>query len=443
MTLLRKIEGAEQFEALTNRDKEPTMNGFTKLAFLLCLPLTASAVSHSAFAATIEEQISARLDVLEKENAALKQRLKRIENSAVTSRHALPPPGEPAGLGTLGSATTALDAHAQDTRTPQVYKSPVDIRTSNPPPHFEVSGSLLYLQPGSGDLEYATLVSPLPLPTPNWSNQSLRPNFRPAFSFGLRYIPTASNDIQLNWTHLNTSANASVVGAPGQMVGPPFEIGPTASVYQIAHGNVSFGYDSVNLDAGYTFCADCSFQLRVFGGAEFARINQNLTGAFQSLDGLTSASNTTDSLFTGAGPRLGTRGQYAMGNFQFFGEAAGAGLIGTTQSRINFSAVSTAAPGLAQPNNQSLTSPNETQVVPSFDAKFGTAYVFPPSSYGQFKIEVGYQAAVYMNAVNHYALTQVTVPPAPASVGVFLATVQHLQSNFTTQGPYLTAKWLF
>ena len=27
--------------------------------------------------------------------------------------------------------------------------------------HFEVSGSLLYLQPGSGNLEYATLVSPL------------------------------------------------------------------------------------------------------------------------------------------------------------------------------------------------------------------------------------------------------------------------------------------
>jgi len=118
-------------------------------------------------------------------------------------------------------------------------------------------------------------------------------------------------------------------------------------------------------------------------------------------------------------------------------------LIGTTQSRINFSATSTAAPGLAQPNNQSLTSPDATQVVPSFDAKFGTAYVFPPSNYGQFKIDVGYQAAVFMNAINQYALTQVAVPPAPASVGVFLATAQHLQSAFTTQGPYLTASWSF
>jgi len=416
------------------------MNRIIKLAFLLCLPLTASAISHKAFAATIEEQISARLDALETENAALKQRLKRIESSAATSRHVVSPSGPPVGLQTLDSA--ALDTHAQNNRTTQTYKSPAMV-TPNPPHHFEVSGSLWYLQPGADDLEYATLVSPFPLPTPNWSNQSLNPSFSPAFSFGFRYIPIESNDLELNWTHLNSSASASVFGAPGQMVGPPFEIGPTASSYQIGHGNVSFVYDSANLDAGHALCADCAFQLRVFAGAKFARIKQDLTGTFQSLDGLTTASNTTNSSFIGAGPRLGMKGQYALGSFQFFGEMAGAGLIGTAQSSINFSATSTAVAGLAQPNVQALTSPNKTQVVPGFDAKLGTAYVFPPGSFGQLKIEVGYQAAVYVNAINHYALTQVSVPPAPASVGVFLATVQHLQSNFTTQGPYLTAGWSF
>jgi Legionella pneumophila major outer membrane protein precursor len=317
------------------------------------------------------------------------------------------------------------------------------IGASNPAYRFEIRGSLLYLQPGAGNLEYATLVTPLPLPTPNWANQSLSPDLSPAFRFGLGYMATPSNDIQVNWTHLATSTTASVVGSPGQMVGPPFEIGPTASVYEVAHGDVSFVYDSVNLDVGHTFCAGCTFQLRVFGGAGFARINENLTGMFQSLNGVTTASNTTTSVFTGVGPRLGMKGQYSIGDFQFFGETAVAGLIGTTQARINFSANSTAAPGLAQPNNQSLTSPSETQVVPSFDAKFGTVYLFPPSQYGQFKLEVGYQATVYMNAANQYVLTQVSIPPAPASVGVFLATANHLQSNFTTQGPYLTASWAF
>jgi hypothetical protein len=432
------------------------MNRLTKLAILSSLALTASAIARPASAATLEEQNSERLNSVERENAELRQRLKLIESSIAKSGHALPraasrpnntqatgldAPGQPAASEALGSPTAALDSRAQ-AGTPQFNKAPV-IGTPSPPRRFEVSGSLLYLQAGADDLEYATLVSPFPLPTPNWVNQSLSPHYSPAFKFGLRYMPADSVDLELNWTHLSTSASASVFGAPGQMVGPPFEIGPTASVYQIGHGNVSFAYDSANLDAGHTFCADCAFQLRVFGGVEFARIGQDLTGMFQSLDGLTSASNTTVSLFTGAGPRLGLKGQYAAGNFQFFGEMAGAGLIGTAQSRINFSANSTAAPGLAQPNNQSLTSPDKMQVVPGFDTRLGTAYTFPPSNAGQLKIEVGYQAAVYMNAINHYALSQVSVPPAPASVGVFLATAQHLQSTFTTQGPYLTAGWSF
>ncbi len=83
------------------------------------------------------------------------------------------------------------------------------------------------------------------------------------------------------------------------------------------------------------------------------------------------------------------------------------------------------------------------QVVPSLGTKVGTAYLFAPGPYGQMKIELGYQSAVYMNAANQYALTQVSIPPAPASVGVFLSTAGHLQSNVTAHGPYLKASWLF
>lgn len=421
-------------------------------AAVLALQAIATTTKASDQAAIIQ-----RLDALEKENAALKQRLNRMENQGATSRPAAPraasgrlpppaPPGRPAGLETLGGATMVMAADAQDNPSPQVYKSQaVDIATWNRPPRFEVSGSLLFLQPGAGNLEYATLVTPLPVPSPDWANQALSPNFSPAFRVGLRYIPNEANDIQLNWTHLNTTDTASVSASPSQMVGPPYEIGPDAAVYKIAYGSVNSAYDSVNLDAGHTFCADCPFQLRVFGGAEFARVGQTLTGMFQNTDGSITAANTTDSLFTGAGPRVGMKGQYAAGNFQFFGELAGAGLIGVTQSRIDFSATSPLLSGLGitPPNNQSLTSPNATQVIPSIDARLGTSYTFPPSNYGQFKIEVGYQAAVYVNAVNQYSLTLVEVPPVPETVGVFLRTAEHLQSNFTAQGPYLTGSWQF
>ncbi len=396
----------------------------------------------TATRASDQDAIIARLDALEKENAALRQRLNRIERPGATSTRTAPRaasrlnPPQASELETPGHAALMMDAHAQGNPPPEVYKSPA---AWNAPPRFEVSGSLLLLQPGAGNLEYGTLVTPLPLATPNWSNQSLTPNFSPAFAVGARYMPNESNDIELNWTHLNTTTNGSFSGTPTQMVGPPYLIGPEANDYKIGQGNVQFAYDSVKLDGGHTFCPECSFQLRVFGGVEFARISQNLTGTFLDPDGSASMSYTTPSLFTGAGPRVGLKGQYALGDFQFIGEFAGAGLIGTSQSRINFS---TTSPGLGV-NNQSLTSPNATQVIPSIDARLATAYTFPPSTYGQFKIEIGWQAAVYFNAVSQYSLTNVPTALMLPPVGIYLATQQHLQSNFTDQGPYLTGSWAF
>jgi hypothetical protein len=117
-------------------------------------------------------------------------------------------------------------------------------------------------------------------------------------------------------------------------------------------------------------------------------------------------------------------------------------LIGTSQSGINFT---TASPLLSAigitTNNQALTSPNAMQVVPSFDARLGAAYAFPLSDYGFFKVELGYQVAVYFDAVNQYALSNVA--GSPLASGVYLATEQQLKTNLTVQGPYLQGSWLF
>ena len=76
------------------------MTKLTKLAFYLCLALAASAVSRTAYAATINQQILARLDALERENAALRARVRRLETSraakiehrAALAPRSLPPP---------------------------------------------------------------------------------------------------------------------------------------------------------------------------------------------------------------------------------------------------------------------------------------------------------------------------------------------------------------
>jgi hypothetical protein len=408
------------------------MKRLIRLSFLVCFALMASAVSHASFAATPDQEVSARLDALEKENAALRARVNHLETSNAARMQRGPRAAEP-------PRPQNGEAWAADPRiiSPGNAGQAVVIGATNPAYQFEISGSLLYLQPGAGDLEYGTLITPLPITTPNWANQSLKPDFSPTFRVGARYKPNESNDIELNWTHLNSSASGSFFGTPAQMVGPPYLIGPESAPYENGSGSVRSAYDAVNLDGGHTFCVDCPFQLRAFGGVEFARIGQTLTGLFQSADGTEASGYTNNSLFTGAGPRLGLKSQYALGDFQLIGEFAGAALIGTSRASINFLTIT---PGVGV-NNQALTSPNSTQVVPSIDARLATAYTFPASYYGQFKIELGYQASVYFNVISQYALTQIptTVPP----VGVFLATEQHTLGNFTDQGPYLTGSWAF
>jgi hypothetical protein len=439
LTRLPRIEKRQLFGAATNRAWELTMRRFTKFVTVLCFTLLGSAITHTAFAATLDDRISARLDALEQENATLRARVNHLEASkaAKTERRSAAPNPTLASTRRLDNAEALVTEHYG---VKQRYGGrAVGIEASSPRPHFEVSGSLLYLQPGAGNLEYGTLVTPLPLATPNWANQSLQPDFSPAFRLGLGYMPSESNDIQLNWTHLNSTANGSFSAGPTQMVGPPYLIGPESALYKIANGSVRSAYDAVNLDGGHTVCVECSYQLRAFGGVEFARIGQTLSGLFQSPDGAASDGYTTHSLFTGVGPRLGVKGQYDLGNFQFIGEAAAAALVGASQSQINFA---TNSPTVG-PNNQALISPNAKQVVPSIDARLATAYTFPLTGYGLFKIELGYRAAVYFNVISQYSLTNVptmlTLPP----VGIYLATEQHLQGNFTTQGPYLTGSWAF
>jgi len=366
--------------------------------------------------------------------------------------------------GDLLQTVEVSGAHAQDNQGPpdnEIVAFNVCVPKTSAA--LETSASLLFLQPGSGNLMYGTLVNPFPFLSPHWGDQEVRPGFSPAFNVGMRYIFDSGGDIQLDWTHLNTydSASAQVTtpytlgqtsGSPSiQALGPPFLIGPPVP-YASANAVAHFAYDAVNLEAELLRCIGSHVQVRTFAGIQGARINESLTANFRSADGSLSFTDVSKSSFTGVGPRLGMELHYIAGNLELLGGVAGSTLIGTRQSRIDFFADSPAdaLAGLT-PNIQFLTSPDSTQVIPCIDTKVAASYVILLGNFGILKCEAGYQAAVYFNAINQYSLTEVEnsltadLPGTPETTGsaVFLRTAVESQSNFLVHGPYVTFSFHF
>ena len=293
------------------------------------------------------------------------------------------------------------------------------------------------MQPSSGNLVYATVINPLPALSPHWNDQAVDPGFSPAFNVGVRYVWDSVGDVQLAWTHLNTYDGASASAAATQAVGPSFLIGPPPdfkTVGAVAH----FAYDAVNWDAGVFLNAANNVPVRIFAGLQGARLAQTLSAGFLNSDGSNSFTDTSRSLFEGVGPRLGVDVHYLGGNLDLFAGMAGTALIGRQQSHIDFVATSPmdTSAGLI-PNSQYLNSPGSTRVIPGIDAKLGGSYAIQVGRFGTFKCEAGYQAAVYINAVNQYSLSEVPTPPSLENSAVFLRTAVEFQSNYVVHGPYV------
>jgi hypothetical protein len=360
--------------------------------------------------------------------------------------------------GDLWQTVEEPGAHAQDNHgSPDNESAAFNFYVPETSATFETSGSLLFLQPGGGNLVYGTVVNPFPFLSPHWADQAVSPDFSPAFNVGMRYIFDCGCAIQLDWTHLNSYDTASTqVSTPLtldqlsgsssiQAIGPPFLIGPPvpwASATAVAH----FDYDSVNLEAELFLNVGSHVQVRPFAGIQWTRINESLSTHFRSADGSLSFLDVSQSLFNGVGPRLGMELHYLAGNLDLLGGIAGSTLIGPRQSRMDMYANTPAdtAAGLT-PNFQFLTSPSTTQVIPCIDARLAASYAIPLGNFGIFKCEAGYQAAVYINAINQYSLTEVEnsltadAPGKPETTGstVFLRTALEYQSNFFVHGPFL------
>jgi hypothetical protein len=94
--------------------------------------------------------------------------------------------------------------------------------------------------------------------------------------------------------------------------------------------------------------------------------------------------------------------------------------------------------GVTPPNVQSTKVQKKTQLVPAITTKLGLNYIFSFCSHSMVRLEAGYEAQVYLNAIQSVDMgSEVITPPVvPDTIGVFARTFRQTLSNFSLTGPY-------
>lgn len=315
---------------------------------------------------------------------------------------------------------------------------------ADPSPRFEMSIAALGLKAGASNLNYTIENKELPTQSPSWTEKELRPNYAWAFELGGRYIFPEDMDVSFDWTHLNSSTSSSVHTPDGSyFIGPDYQIGPESLPVNDATGNVQFRYDVVNLDGGKYLDWGNHVRLHLFGGFSNAYLREQVTSVWSGTTGAPftgpfSTRQTVIADFFGLGPRFGFDASYNLDcGVGFMGEAAMSALIGNSYAKTNFN--SSAAELLSlfgqTSNPQFIQDQNVTQVVPGFDAKLGVNYKYKFNRGVGLELAAGYEAAVYVNAINQY-IPQSLVQPTTTG-GIFVSTMSHTQSNYSVQGPFI------
>ena len=337
---------------------------------------------------------------------------------------------------------------------------------------LNVYGELLYLQPTSGNLKYAVLVSGAPPYQQSWHNQTLNPTFSPAFQVGLNYYFSEKNvQASIDWLELRTNDSSFKQGSHNpsfytlEFVAPPFEVGPPSYGIKRADSNVTFSFDKIDLNFGKIFEYNSNLRAHLFGGVDIVRINQTLTTVFSDYAGALptpysyglppdpnySFKLKNTSTYIGAGPDVGLNVEYNVyKGIGCIGQLMGALTAGSISVADDFTSTSTRLDQQGySPSHQEITAPNATQIVPGFDGKLGIFYDYTGQQIAKLRIEAGYRVGSFNNAISEVkpstlvqAGTNFETPNfATGTMAIDSTTSQNM--NFGYNGPYVDFKVAF
>ena len=335
-----------------------------------------------------------------------------------------------------------------------------DVFVGAPCYSLDVGFRAIAYKPAVNNLDYAVTADPLPILVPQWRTFDVQPNYNFGFEVDLTAVfHDRGTKLAVSWEHFenNDSSRASV--PTSSMLGPFLGIGRDAALYERAHGKVKWYFDQINLDYGtYVNFGEC-FQANLFVGLTGARIKETRNTFFSGTlpagshlplppaGGFIGRNIDSPITFTGGGPRIGLDFSYTLfDDFRLTGQAAAAIFVGNF---INHTKYASIFPGpITVAGLGTFTSPtisntqvhNRYGIVPEFEGRLGFAYDFTLCDDFFVKLEAGYEAKVFIGALQSVEIgSEVVTPPVtPDVVGVFARTFERKVSDFALAGPYVS-----
>ena len=206
------------------------------------------------------------------------------------------------------------------------------------------------------------------------------------------------NDFNVNWYHFSDKKTSNYVNNS-----------PFYSVYNKQQ------WDAVNFEFGQHVDFGERKNIRFHGGAQYANLKAN----WATMASSTAASITSESKFSGFGPRAGADFSYDWGNgFEMYANTAGSILVGTSK----WSNMATAT---------ATTSGSKNAVVPEVEAKLGARYNYAMAQ-GVLSLDGGWMFVNYFNAQHQMGFN--TANTTPANVNG--------ETDVAFNGPYIGLKWV-
>jgi hypothetical protein len=332
--------------------------------------------------------------------------------------------------------------------------------TDSPAYTFDTQFRALFLKPGATNLYYAAEAFPFndniatPIVSPHWKIYDLHPDYHFGFDVGLACVlHERHSTLSANWEHFNscTSATTPAVSTeqyPAPMVGPFSSIGPDSADYNIlAHGRVNFRFNELNIRYGQYIEVGDYLKTNIFAGITFADIKQCLQSLYIGTGDI-SQIITVPSSFIGAGPQVGIDFAYEIvDGFCFTGQFTGALLMGRVKNHTSYASSSPLLEALGDPspNLQSTSVQNKMQMVPGLSERLAFAYFLSFCDCYRAKLEVGFEAKMFLNAFESTNLASgvIDVAPYDNTVGVFARTFERTVSSFSLSGPYIALNMAF